>query len=223
MTRAPKPRRRKATCLLRWFQTGHDGARQNRASTLRLTRQPSTVDPAIPLEFEIRHACKSPQPAPSFALPALDLSIGHVQIPIAPAGRRILSRGFLPWRFSYAGPRSVWHRCHGAGIRKPSQRRQFALPSACISNRVTLFKSCQYAEVPLFSGSADAIGGQAFRRASLRATATHVARRRDRLRACQPTTREGPHELTYRNRADNRRALHGCRFQRSPGPSAKVA
>ena len=48
MTRAPKPRRRKATCLLRWFQTGHDGARQNRASTLRLTRQPSTVDPAIP-------------------------------------------------------------------------------------------------------------------------------------------------------------------------------
>ena len=50
MTRAPKPRRRKATCLLRWFQTGHDGARRNLASTLPLSRQPSTVDPAILLE-----------------------------------------------------------------------------------------------------------------------------------------------------------------------------
>jgi hypothetical protein len=31
------------------------------------------------------------------------------------------TRGFLPWRFSYAGPRSTWRCLWGAGIRKPSQ------------------------------------------------------------------------------------------------------
>lgn len=35
------------------------------------------------------------------------------------------SRGFLPWRFSDAGPRSLSRRRHGAGIRKPSQTRSF--------------------------------------------------------------------------------------------------
>jgi hypothetical protein len=32
---------------------------------------------------------------------------------------------FLPWRFSGAGLRSMSHRCHGAGIRKPSQKATF--------------------------------------------------------------------------------------------------
>ena len=35
--------------------------------------------------------------------------------------RANLSRGFPPWRFSDAGPRSMSHRRLGAGIRKPSQ------------------------------------------------------------------------------------------------------
>ena len=48
MRSAPEPPRRKAACLLRWFQTGHHDARQNIASTRRLGRQPPTVDPAIP-------------------------------------------------------------------------------------------------------------------------------------------------------------------------------
>jgi len=36
---------------------------------------------------------------------------------------RISSRGFLPWRFSDAGPGNRWRRRHGAGTRKPSQYR----------------------------------------------------------------------------------------------------
>jgi hypothetical protein len=34
------------------------------------------------------------------------------------------SRGFLPWRFAYAGPRCAPPHQHGAGIRKPSQKRK---------------------------------------------------------------------------------------------------
>jgi hypothetical protein len=35
---------------------------------------------------------------------------------------RQTSRGFLPWRFAYAGPVCPPHHLHGAGIRKPSQK-----------------------------------------------------------------------------------------------------
>jgi hypothetical protein len=50
---------------------------------------------------------------------------GSVQIPIAPdAPPRHIFRGFLLWRFAYAGPRCAPRHLHGAGIRKPSQKRR---------------------------------------------------------------------------------------------------
>ena len=50
---------------------------------------------------------------------------GSVQIPIAPdAPPRHIFRGFLLWRFAYAGPpRCAPRHLQGAGIRKPSHRR----------------------------------------------------------------------------------------------------
>ena len=68
-------------------------------------------------------------PQRSLLLPGL--ASRRDQIPIAPAALAARSphhridptRGSLPWRFSYAGPRCMWHRRHGAGIRKPSQLR----------------------------------------------------------------------------------------------------
>ena len=41
----------------------------------------------------------------------------------APPRPRTPSRGFLLWRFSYAGRRRARHRLRAAGIRKPSQSR----------------------------------------------------------------------------------------------------
>ena len=50
-----------------------------------------------------------------------------IEIPIASdAQPRHTSRGFLLWRFAYAGPRCPPRHHHGAGIRKPSQQRSFA-------------------------------------------------------------------------------------------------
>ncbi len=56
------------------------------------------------------------------ALPRRRLIRG-TQIPIARRGTptRSHSRGFLPWRLSYAGPRSAPHRPSRAGIRNPTQ------------------------------------------------------------------------------------------------------
>src|SRR5882672_8022283 len=49
-----------------------------------------------------------------------------VQIPIASdAQLRHTSRGFLLWRFAYAGPTCPPRHHHGAAIRKPSQKRRF--------------------------------------------------------------------------------------------------
>jgi len=47
-----------------------------------------------------------------------------IEIPIASdAPPRHTSRGFLLWRFAYAGPRCPPSHHHGAGIRKPSHQR----------------------------------------------------------------------------------------------------
>jgi len=47
------------------------------------------------------------------------------EIPIASdAPPRHTSRGFLHWRFAYAGPQCTTRRPHGAGIRKPSHYRK---------------------------------------------------------------------------------------------------
>jgi hypothetical protein len=49
------------------------------------------------------------------------------KIPIAPdAPHCPTSRGFLPWRFAYAGPRCAPRHLHGAGIRKPSHKQTLA-------------------------------------------------------------------------------------------------
>jgi hypothetical protein len=51
-----------------------------------------------------------------------------VQIAIASdAQLRHTSRGFLLWRFAYAGPTCPPRHHHGAAIRKPSQKRSFRL------------------------------------------------------------------------------------------------
>src|SRR5882672_964617 len=51
-----------------------------------------------------------------------------VQIPIASdAQLRHTSRGFLLWRFAYAGPTCPPRHHHGAAIRKPSHKRTHAL------------------------------------------------------------------------------------------------
>jgi hypothetical protein len=48
--------------------------------------------------------------------------IRRAQIPIEhPAPPHVPHHGFLPWRFSYAGRRSMRHRSCTAGIRKSSQ------------------------------------------------------------------------------------------------------
>ena len=47
----------------------------------------------------------------------------------------LTSRGFLPWRFSYAGPRCKWRHRHGAGIRKPSHNRTHAVQQIAPSIR----------------------------------------------------------------------------------------
>jgi hypothetical protein len=53
----------------------------------------------------------------------LDSAPAHI-IPIAPdAPPRHVFRGFLLWRFAYAGPRGAPRHLHRAGIRKPSQKR----------------------------------------------------------------------------------------------------
>jgi hypothetical protein len=46
----PKPQRRKATRLLSWLSTGHEGARSNGPSTPVLARQSSPGEPAVSLE-----------------------------------------------------------------------------------------------------------------------------------------------------------------------------
>jgi len=49
--------------------------------------------------------------------------IRGIQIPIVNAAPPTSpSRGFLPWRFAYAGPRCAPRHLHGAAIRKPSQK-----------------------------------------------------------------------------------------------------
>ena len=66
------------------------------------------------------------------AFNALRQQTASVEIPIAVDARpRHTSRGFLLWRFAYAGPRCSPRHHHGAGIRKPSHERSFhndALP-----------------------------------------------------------------------------------------------
>lgn len=70
------------------------------------------------------------------AFNALRQQTASVEIPIAVDARpRHTSRGFLLWRFAYAGPRCSPRHHHGAGIRKPSQKQSFTVGDSSALNR----------------------------------------------------------------------------------------
>ena len=89
----------------------------NRPTTYRIRRDP----PLIQRPFHHPPACWS-------ASTPFTRLIRGTQIPIALAATPTSpSRGFLPWRFAYAGSRGTPRHRHGAAIRKPSQKRSLIL------------------------------------------------------------------------------------------------
>src|SRR5882672_11868352 len=69
-----------------------------------------------------RNVSSPPRSLPKQAFNATPQQTASTEIPIASDARSLhTSRGFLPWRFAYAGPRCAPRHLHGAGIRKPSQ------------------------------------------------------------------------------------------------------
>jgi hypothetical protein len=71
-------------------------------------------------------ASSPPRSLPKQFLNAPRQNTASAKIPIASdAQPRHTSRGFLPWRFAYAGPRHAPCHHRGAAIRKPSQKRRF--------------------------------------------------------------------------------------------------
>jgi hypothetical protein len=73
-----------------------------------------------------------------------------IEIPIASdAPHRHTSRGFLLWRFAYAGPRCPPRHHHGAGIRKPSQER--SVRNGRLGNIGTRLLSCSLDEPAIAS------------------------------------------------------------------------
>src|ERR1700682_6028083 len=74
-----------------------------------------------------RHVSSSPRSLLKQAFNATRQQTVSTEIPIASDARPFhTSRGFLPWRFAYAGPPCAPRRPHGPAIRKPSQKRSFA-------------------------------------------------------------------------------------------------
>src|SRR5882724_7543082 len=68
-----------------------------------------------------RNVSSPPRSLPKQAFNATPQQTASTEIPIASDARSLhTSRGFLPWRFAYAGPRCAPRHLHGAGIRKPS-------------------------------------------------------------------------------------------------------
>jgi hypothetical protein len=118
MTSTLMPPRWKASRPRNWLPTGHDGARSDIACPSVPTRQSSPIDPAN-LRAGARHPCTSTSEtlAVHAVAGARSRSIPHS----ARAADPLLS-GFLPWRFSYAGPRCSRATVMGAGIRKTSQK-----------------------------------------------------------------------------------------------------
>src|SRR5271163_4813941 len=78
--------------------------------------------PVLPVATA-QHVPSAPRSLPK----ATRQQTASTKIPIASDARpRHTSRGFLPWRFAYAGPGARSHTFMGAGIRKPSQQRKLA-------------------------------------------------------------------------------------------------
>jgi hypothetical protein len=79
--------------------------------------------PILPLAIA-RPASSHPQSLAEKAPNPPRQQTANAEIPIASDARPPhTSRGFLLWRFAYAGPRCAPPHLHGAGIRKPSQKR----------------------------------------------------------------------------------------------------
>ena len=79
--------------------------------------------PILPLAIDRPASSRPRSPAEKAPNPPRQQT-ANAEIPIASDARPLhTSRGFLPWRFAYAGPRCTPRHRHGAGIRKPSQKR----------------------------------------------------------------------------------------------------
>ena len=89
----------------------------NRPTTYRVRRDP----PLIQQPIHHPPACWSASTPFTHFIRGTQIPIAQDATPTSP------SRGFLPWRFAYAGPRCTPCHRHGAGIRKPSQTRKSAV------------------------------------------------------------------------------------------------
>ncbi len=88
----------------------------NRPTAYRVRRDP----PVIQQPFPHPPACWSASTPFTHLIRGTQIPIAQAAPPTSP------SRGFLPWRFAYAGPRCTPRHRHGAAIRKPSQKRPIA-------------------------------------------------------------------------------------------------
>jgi hypothetical protein len=85
----------------------------NRPTTYRVRRDPRLIQQP----FHHPPACWSASTPFTHLIRGTQIPIAQAATPTSP------SRGFLPWRFAYAGPRCRPRYRHGAAIRKPSQNR----------------------------------------------------------------------------------------------------
>ena len=93
----------------------HPPAVTNRPTTYRVRRHPRLIQQP----FHHPPACWSASTPFAHLIRGTQIPIAQAATPTSP------SRGFLPWRFAYAGPRCAPRPRHGASIRKPSHSRRF--------------------------------------------------------------------------------------------------
>ena len=91
----------------------HPPAVTNRPTTYRVRRHPRLIQQP----FHHPPACWSASTPFAHLIRGTQIPIAQAATPTSP------SRGFLPWRFAYAGPRCAPRPRHGASIRKPSHKR----------------------------------------------------------------------------------------------------
>ena len=95
----------------RWRSPEHGINAASRSPTFdRRSSYPPRIGSLLPANHRNRRSLRCPHS--TFDRPRSN--------PHSARGTAPSSRGFLPWRFSYAGPRSMWRRRHRAGIRRPS-------------------------------------------------------------------------------------------------------
>ena len=87
----------------------------NRPTTYRVRRDPRLIQQP----FHHPPACWSASTPFTHLVRGTKIPIAQAATPKSP------SRGFLPWRFAYAGPPCRPRHRHGAAIRKPSQERKW--------------------------------------------------------------------------------------------------